>query len=232
VFRDFGTLDNGSAFGFGGTTGLGFTPDFLPFGAFSGGVWPGAYPYGNQFRNPQADLVDSYADMVRARGEARRNWTQGMQNYEDARRRYIENVDRWNDVFLDRLRTQRQINAMRDDAQHEWQQETIAAYRRAQEVVHPEPLTSAELNRETGEITWPEALQDARFEEERQQLAELFSMRARGSDTGEVSRRISILVRLLELKLKNEIGEIPREEYAAASRFLDGLRSDAWLASR
>jgi hypothetical protein len=131
-------------------------------------------------------------------------------------------------VYLDRVRSGRELaQYRREDRQRE-----LETYRQVQEMYHPAPLTSDQFNPETGEITWPAALQQARFAEDREQLEELFAMQSRGSGTDDTARKISVLIRLLEIKLKDEIGSIPQDEYTAASNFLASLRQNAWVAAR
>ena len=184
------------------------------------------YAYGGYVGgwNPYYGPADAYADRLRGWSQARENVAESMRHYEQAREQYIENYDLWTDVQMERLRAQRELAGFRAEERRQ----EIEAYREAQELYRPEPLSSEQLNPETGEITWPSTLQQPQFAEERQQVEELFSMRQRGSQTGEIGRKVSVLVRLMELKLRDLIGEIPQQEYTAASNFLERLRNDAW----
>lgn len=210
-------------------------------GAFAGapGFWGGSGGYvatGHPLA-AELDWAAARSMMLRSRGEywedlsrARQNVTQSMRHWEQAREQYLENQDLWNDVYLEQLRIYRELEQQRAEER----QRELQAYREAQELLRPEPLASGELNRETGEITWPEALQNAEFAEEREQLEHLLSARARssGMGEGEIGRRVSVLVRLMELKLKDQLGEISQQQYTLASNFLDRLRYDTWVAER
>lgn len=234
-FGDPFGLSNPGAFN-PGAGAVGFGP-----GSFAGapGFWGGSGSYVASGHPLAAELDWATARSMMLRNQsqawedlsrARRNVTMSMRDWEQAREQYLQNQDLWTDVYLERQRIRRQLEQERA----EQRQQELQVYREAQELLRPEPLASGELNRETGEIIWPTALQDAQFAEEREQLEHLLSARARSSGTGEgeIGRRVSVLVRLMELKLKDQLGEIPQQQYTVASNFLDRLRYDTWVAER
>ena len=207
------------------------------FGGFPGyGPGPGNYVASGHPLAAELDWAAARSMMLRNQTQAwedlsraRRNITSSMRDFELAREQYIRNQDMWHDVYLERLRLGRQLRA----EEAEERQRRLQVYREVQDILRPDPLDSGELNRETGEITWPTALQDARFADEREQLEHLLSARARSSaGEGEIARKVSVLLRLMELKLKDQIGEIPRQQYTLANNFLDRLRYDSWVAER
>lgn len=232
-FGDPFGLSNPGAF----NAGTGFAPGSF-VGAPGLGVWPGPgnYVASGHPLSAELDWAAAYSTVLRNQTQAwedlsraRRNVTSSMRDFELAREQYIHNQDIWNDVYLERLRIGRELRQQ----EAEERQRKLAAYREAQELLRPDPLDSGELNRETGEITWPTALQEARFAEEREQLEHLLSARARSSaNEGEIARKVSVLIRLMELKLKDLIGEVPQQQYTLASNFLDRLRYDSWVAQR
>lgn len=233
-FGDPFGLSNPGAFN-PGAGAAGFGP-----GAFAGapGFWGGSGNYVATGHPLAAELDWAAARSMMLRNQtqawedlsrARLNVTESMRHFEQAREQYIHNQDLWNDVYLERQRIGREMR----QREAEERQRRLQVYRDVQEMLRPDPLDSGELNRETGEITWPTALQDARFADEREQLEHLLSARARSSASeGEIARKISVLVRLMELKLKDQIGEIPRQQYTLANNFLDRLRYDTWVAER
>lgn len=185
--------------------------------------------------HPLQYLLDEAAArsaMMRARGATAYDFSEAMKNFREAQGESIENYDRWTDVFLERIRAERELSTLRAQEMREEQQRRLQAYRQAQEIFYPETLNREQFDPDTGEINWPTALQEPEFTEEREQLEELFAMRTRVSQSGDIARKASVLVRLMEIKLKNRLGEIPQREYVAASQFLDGLRYNAWVASR
>jgi hypothetical protein len=89
-------------------------------------------------------------------------------------------------------------------------------------------LSTGELDYKTGEITWPEALQDSRFNENRTRLEELFRQHVGyGVPRANVAREIARNVDKWSRVLRSEVGSMPREEYLAAQKFLLGLKYGA-----
>jgi hypothetical protein len=89
-------------------------------------------------------------------------------------------------------------------------------------------LSASELNLKTGELCWPAALQDAKFQENRVHMEELFRQCiAYGSPEPGTTAEIARSVDQWSRTLRNDIGSMPREEYLAAQKFLLGLKYGA-----
>lgn len=89
-------------------------------------------------------------------------------------------------------------------------------------------LSAHELNLKTGAISWPVALQDARFQENRDRLEELFRQHvgygaSNAGSAQEIARSVDQWARVL----RNDVGSMPREDYLAAQKFLLGLKYGA-----
>lgn len=92
-------------------------------------------------------------------------------------------------------------------------------------------LSTSELNFKTGEITWPEALRDGRFEANRLRLEELFRQHVGyGVPRANVAREIARNVDQWSRVLRNEVSSMSREDYLAAQKFLLGLKYGAEAA--
>jgi hypothetical protein len=89
-------------------------------------------------------------------------------------------------------------------------------------------LSNRELNLRTGEITWPAALQDPRFQENRERLDVLFhECLGYGAPNAEVAQEIVHTIEQWSRTLRNETAVMPRQDYLAAQKFLMGLKYSA-----
>jgi hypothetical protein len=86
-------------------------------------------------------------------------------------------------------------------------------------------LSPAELDRTTGAVSWPVALQMARFHNDRVRIEELVRQYvAYGSKDASTATEITRSVDMLSRTLVRDIATMPREDYVAAQKFLLGLK--------
>jgi hypothetical protein len=89
-------------------------------------------------------------------------------------------------------------------------------------------LSANELNRNTGEINWPELLQAAKYQPARERVNELFRTHvAYGEPQAGTADAIARAVAPIVQSLRQDIGNLPRDEYLAAQKFLVGLKYEA-----
>jgi hypothetical protein len=89
-------------------------------------------------------------------------------------------------------------------------------------------LSANELNMKTGAICWPAALQDAKFQQNRVRIEELFRQYiGYGSPEAGTAAEIARSVDQWARTLRNDVGSVPREDYLAAQKFLVGLKYSA-----
>lgn len=86
-------------------------------------------------------------------------------------------------------------------------------------------LTPDELNRVTGQIVWPTALEDERYASGRRQLSFLFRQRARhlSGSVDPFADRILKLTEQLKQDLKQQIVDLEPSDYSDAQKFVRGL---------
>ncbi len=84
------------------------------------------------------------------------------------------------------------------------------------------------IDRHTGRISWPGALQGAAFDAARRGLEQLVAAGQSASRDSVMSgsREIHELVGEIKKQLKAQIREMPPKEYIAAHKFLDGLANE------
>ncbi len=181
----------------------------------------GGYGYGGG-TTPYAAAENARANTIRAQGEYNQANTAAMKNYEDARSTYIDNQQKWTQVYLERKRA--------TDAQKEKDREAALATReRAKEFMAAHPssgparLASSQLDPSTGRIQWPTALTAAAFEGQRKSLDALFELRAHTSTNPDLASQVGKAVSEMKDSLRKQIRDIATQDYLEARRFLDSL---------
>jgi len=100
--------------------------------------------------------------------------------------------------------------------------------RRATIYRHAYQLSPKQLNPATGAIAWPVALQDAKFQENRNRLEELFREHIGYNEhRPETASEIARCVDSWSRTLRNELGSMDRENYLTAQKFLTSLKYTA-----
>jgi hypothetical protein len=86
-------------------------------------------------------------------------------------------------------------------------------------------LSARELDMTTGQISWPQALQTAKYQAERSHLEELFRQHV-GYDRpqADTAQQIARSVEALSRAIRSDASSLPRDEYLASQKFLLGLK--------
>jgi hypothetical protein len=186
------------------------------------GAGMGGYGYGGGVGTAFSAQENARANTIRAQGEFNVMNTAAMSNFEEARSRYIDNLDKWTEVYGERQRAL----AAQKEADRE---AALAARERAREFQATRPpsgpsrLTTSQLDPSTGRIQWPTALMAATFEGQRKSLDALFEMRVHTSTNPGLASNVDKAVSAMRDSLRAKIREIPSQEYLEARRFLDSL---------
>jgi hypothetical protein len=140
--------------------------------------------------------------------------------FEEARSLDVYNRRLWVDFYRGHLR---RLESERQDrlAIRRFTNETnrLARYKAAYQ------LSDEELNRTTGEITWPIALQTVEYAKLRSRLDELFrNLNGDTEDAGVSAEQIAVCVKGLQRGLERNRNSIGREDRLAAQKFLCGLK--------
>ncbi len=117
------------------------------------------------------------------------------------------------------------VEARKEHAARAAEGQQLLAERRATIYRQAYQLSTNELNPTTGAICWPVALQDAKFQDNRTQLEELFRQHVGyGERRSATAQEIATSVDQWSRMLRNDAGSMPREDYLAAQKFLLGLK--------
>jgi hypothetical protein len=193
------------------------------------GPWVGVSPYygGYPFRASTAaeSFARGAAEVIRARGEFNRLTSEAAINMQEARSRAIVNAQDAVDAYF----KIRQMN--RDYRQAERRprptREDLERYARA---ARPDPLSPSELDTLTGRVRWPILLRDDRFTPLRAEMEELLDRWAVSRNLGQLDSfdaEQQLAVRRatgqMQEELREEIRNLPPQDYVAAQRFLRSL---------
>jgi hypothetical protein len=89
-------------------------------------------------------------------------------------------------------------------------------------------LSPTEFDPKTAAITWPIALQDAKYQGTRERVEELFRIQlGYGEPQPGTSQQIARKIEDLRLTLQRDVHNLPSDEFRAASKFLAGLTATA-----
>jgi hypothetical protein len=160
-----------------------------------------------------------YADVVRSYGMANLLNSQAANQYEQARKAYIENRLRATQTYFEMRRYNNEARqAMRSTPL------SMEQYVRLAREAGPEQLTATQLDPLTGTISWPAPLRLPEYEAYRQRIERLFQDRATGYVVyGEIQKVVNEFLEQLKLDLE----KFPPNDYVNARKFLDSL---AWAA--
>jgi hypothetical protein len=164
------------------------------------------------------------ADIISSAGQANLMNSEAAKNYEDARKKNIENHLTYTNTYFEMRRQNREARAAESSGSLSQDQ----LYRIAAEAAPKRPSAS-KLDPITGQINWPIILRDPRYEEGTKRLDELFAQRAakQGSIGANTYREIEPTCDALLQELKANIKDYSGTDYAPAKNLLEGLAYEA-----
>ncbi len=194
-----------------------------------GGGFGSNYGFGNNYFSSTAaeGYLRGSADYVRALGDNAYMNSLAAINAEQARSQYIDNRSAWTRTYFDMRSVNREYRvAERGRAP------TLDEAKYIAKAAAPTRLNAYQLQRTTGAINWPAALQGEQFIAARQQLEQAFADRdVHNSGVGSTTfSAISSAASVMRDQLKNQVTYMNPAEYVAAKKFVDGLAYEARFA--
>jgi len=200
--------------------------DYVPGGAGSSyvpgyGYGGGGYGYGGASTAAEG-AQRGFADVVRSAGAANLMNSAAAKNYEDARKKYIENRLQATETFFE----MRRVNEESRDAKRPRPLSTEQYVRLARQQA-PARLSVSQFDPLSGTINWPGVLRDEKFKGDREAIERLFKERSRGISSN--SRAIDAACQVLLDKLRPEAQTLDANEFILARRFVQSLVNEARL---
>ena len=183
-------------------------------------VWGGGYHHASTY---EEGVQRGMADVIRSKGAYNLMTSEAMKNYEDARRKYIENRMYGTETYFKMRELNRAARAAERGPAPTM--EDAIRYSRARV---PKRLSVSELDPLTGRIEWPVALLTEDYGSSRKQLEILYTQRAAtGYFSGPQMLEVDSLTKRMQTTLKSQIKQYPPQVYSTAKSFLDSLAYEA-----
>jgi hypothetical protein len=187
------------------------------------GAWyhPYGYGWGGYGGGTVAgNELQGMSTVIRSAGEYNLYTAQAGVSYEEARGKYLDNQKKWNQSY----QQMREWRSARDAQQREADKQSREIVYAASKATPPLPPIAPEaLDSVTGKIGWPETLQTSDFEKPRQELEQLFELRAKTSQASGTSSKIHTATEEMSKILRTKVQKMPAGEYMAARKFIDEL---------
>lgn len=182
------------------------------------------YGYGGYGSSTYEEGVQrGFADIVRSAGAANLMNSEAAKNYEDARKKYIENRLQATETYFEMRRVNQESRAALRPRPLSMEQYVRLARQQA-----PERLSVSQLDPLSGTIGWPRVLMTERYKEDRELLQTLFKERARG--VAHNYEEIRDACQALLAKLKADATRIDANDFIRAKNFVDSLSYEVRLA--
>lgn len=192
---------------------------------FYGNPWN----YGTGYRHASTEAEGrsrGMADLVRSAGAANLMNSEAAKNYEDARRKYLDNRVYGTQKYFENRAINRQARAA-ERGPRPTQQDLI----RFSNSRKPKRITTSELDPLTGAIAWPSLLLKDEYKSERDQLDKIYAQRANnGYVNADQFTAVDNLTKKMLADLKSNISKYPPQLYVTASNFIKSLAYESYFA--
>ncbi|MEO2015253.1 MAG: hypothetical protein ABGZ53_12860 [Fuerstiella sp.] len=184
----------------------------------------GYYPYGGQ--TAYGNSVRAQAELTMARGRAAQSQAIANENNEKARKQYIENKARYEEL----RREQREIIEARKAKEREEQRQR-AMNRKPKKPTDLYPrLAVDQLDRTTGEITWPRCLNGRDFDEGRERIESSTQFLAQHGPDQRSAGIIDETAKQMKKNMSDVMKQFGFEAYSDARKFLSSLSVEGYYA--
>lgn len=189
------------------------------------GPYPYSYTgYGNYHHASTLEegMANGYANIVQSWGVANLLHSQAARNYQEAYSRGLDNRAKAAATYVEIKRMKRDYAASLRMAPPTPEKAVHYAEERA-----PARLRTSDVDPISGRISWPAALEDEVFQDERDQLEELSFKRARyNSLTGAEHIALQKTAKAMQAELKSRMKMYSTADYVAAKNLLESLAYD------
>lgn len=173
----------------------------------------------------QEGAARGMADVISAAGQANLMNSEAAKNYEDARKKNIENHLTYTETYFQ----MKSINEQYRDA-HKRPPPTQEQLIRMNNSRRPDRPSSNQVDPLTGEIHWPPALRKAEYQKERDQIDSLYAKRTQNGQLSSADYlEIKRLTATMLAELQRQGSQLPGKARIDARKLLEGLAYEAGL---
>ncbi|NLF68253.1 MAG: hypothetical protein GX575_04270 [Candidatus Anammoximicrobium sp.] len=185
-------------------------------------LWPYP-PFSYHASTYEEGVQRGFADIIRSAGAANLMNSKAAKNYEDARRKCIDNRVYGAEKYFQMRQMNRAARAEERGRQPTTEDLIRYASQRA-----PDRLSPSALDPLTGAVNWPALLRDTAYEPDRQKLEQLYAARSTtGFLTAEQVAVASAAIDRISAQLKRRINDFSPQLYAESKDFLKSLAYEA-----
>jgi hypothetical protein len=188
------------------------SPWWIGGGSYGGGTADGNFLFG-------------MSQVIRAEGDYNVQTATALANFEEARARYIENVNKWTQAYFQ----MREANQSYQIQMRERNKHSPQALAKAAEVPK---LGRDELDPVTGKLHWPDALMSDQFAKYREDIDHLFELRGVSSLRADAASKLRAATEEMSEILRANIDNLTVADFVAARKFLDRLEASVAISLR
>ncbi|GAB5403285.1 MAG: hypothetical protein Aurels2KO_15160 [Aureliella sp.] len=179
-----------------------------------------SWNYQNHSSTPTEGYLRGTAQVIAAAGQKNYLDSIALVNFQEARRRAIENSKLYVKTFIENkeaLRDYRKRYAPVPPTKEVWDQLVAASL--------PDRLTSSQYDPQSGKVVWPHILRTDDFTALRTRIDELLAKRspADSGDGSPTQRELATLIDGMKQLLKSKVFEFTAGQYGSAQAFLKSL---------
>lgn len=192
------------------------------------------YGYGNPWgygsgyhhaSTAEEGMARGMADVIRSAGAANLMNSEAAGNWQDARRKDIDNRVYGTEKYFEMRSINKQARAAERGPRPSM--EDMIRYSNSRK---PNRLSPSELDPLTGHIAWPGILRQSQYEGDRNKLDDLYSVRAsNGFLSGDQLMQVDSSVKKIQAELKRNVRNLPPQSYVQAKSFLESLAYESRL---
>ncbi|MBN2577769.1 MAG: hypothetical protein JXB10_02170 [Pirellulales bacterium] len=192
-----------------------------PPSSYSGWGW-----YGGGGGTVAGSYLYGLGDVVRAQGEYNLNTSAAAVNLSQAAKQQIKNWKNYVEAYYYTRRVRQDQLAAESAKIRQYNQEWL----RSHAAMKPQRLEPTELDPVTGKLQWPVALRAPAYQQQCDDLQELFYERAKyGALSYESYQKAAEITQNMIADLKDNIRQYTPNNYLAAKGFLEKLTCEAGL---
>jgi hypothetical protein len=178
----------------------------------------GGWGYGTP-TTAAGSALSGMSQVISAAGQYNLATSAAAVNMTQAQRNQIQNDMLATDTYFQMRATNKASRAAESGPKPTMEQ----LVRIAQEGV-PKPLNTSQMDPVSGHLDWPDVLQDSRYAAERREVDQLFAKRAGyGGLTYSDRTKVRDTIDSMSDQLKEQIRDIPPQDYVASRGFLQSL---------
>jgi hypothetical protein len=186
-----------------------------------GGYGGGGYGWGGfgGVGTVASSNMQGMSSMIQSAGQYNYMTSAALQNYEQARSQYIDNQVAWQQAY-------HQMHRSAEAYFEENRQKRAASRDRwlaSRGSGAPPRLNTAQIDLHSGQIHWPDALKTPEYASYRNDLEQLFFIRAQTTGSEGIKKQIRDTVKNMSQELKSHIRDLPPNDYLEARKFLESL---------